>query len=65
MSQATQQQEKIVLKREKFFELEKKAAFLEELLDFVEERYLGFLMEQTEGEKNIPLAEAKKLMALR
>ena len=42
--------------------LEKKALFLKELLSFVEDKALGFLMEDVEQEKNISLAEAKKLL---
>ena len=40
-------------------DLEKKATFLKELLSFVEDKALGFLMEKTEEEDNIPLSEAK------
>jgi len=42
--------------------LEKKAMFLKELLSFVEDKALGFLMETTEKEKNISLSEAEKLL---
>jgi len=43
-------------------DLEKKATFLKELLSFVEDKALGFLMEKTEEENNISLSEAKKLL---
>jgi len=42
--------------------LERKAIFLKELLSFVEDKALGFLMETTEKEKNISLSEAKRLL---
>lgn len=42
--------------------LEKKAMFLKELLSFVEDKALGFLMEDVEKEKNISLPDAKKLL---
>lgn len=43
--------------------LEKKAAFLDELVSFFEDRAFGSLMEQTEPESDISLEEAKELMA--
>lgn len=39
-----------------------KAAILDDLLDFIEDKYLGFLMSATEKEDNIPLAKAKKML---
>lgn len=41
--------------------LKKKAAFLDELLFFIEERVFGYLMEETEAEKSLSLSQAKKL----
>jgi len=43
--------------------LKRKAMFLEELLSFVEDKALGFLMNETEKEENIPLKQAKKLLS--
>lgn len=42
--------------------LEKKAMFLKELLSFVEDKALGFLMSETEREENISLNRAKELL---
>lgn len=39
--------------------LRRKAAFLDEILNFIEEKSLGYLMEETEKEKNISLNKAK------
>ncbi len=39
-----------------------KAGLFDELVDFLEEKVFGELMRATEGEPNIPLAEAKKLL---
>jgi len=43
--------------------LKRKAMFLEELLSFVEDKALGFLMDETEKEENIPLKQAKELLS--
>ena len=40
--------------------LHRKAAFLDEILNFIEEKSLGYLMEETEKEINIPFQKAKK-----
>jgi len=42
--------------------LEKKAMFLKELLSFVEDKALGFLMSDTEKEENISLNRAGELL---
>ena len=44
-------------------ELEKKAAILDDLVEFIEEKYFGFLLKDTENEKNISLAKAKELLS--
>lgn len=44
-------------------ELQMKAALLDELLELIEEKHLGRLMERTEAEKQIPLKKAEKLLA--
>lgn len=53
---------KIEVEQKKLEQLERKASFLEELLSLIEDKYLGFLMEETEEEESIPLSEAKKLL---
>lgn len=42
--------------------LRAKAAILDELIELIEEKYLGYLMKTTEKEKNIPLSKAKRLL---
>lgn len=42
--------------------LRTKAAILDELVEFIEDKYFGYLMSTTEKEKNISLAEGKKLL---
>ncbi len=42
--------------------LEIKAGILDELLELLEDKYLGYLMSLTEKEKNAPLKEAEKLL---
>ncbi len=52
-------------KNKKEFEIERlktKAAVLDELMEFIEDKYLGLLMQKTEKEKNTPLARAKKML---
>lgn len=53
---------KILLDKNYVKDLEKKASFLEEILEIIEEKILGYLMETAEKEKNIPLTEVKKLL---
>lgn len=48
--------------RKSAFSLEQKAAFLDELLSFIEDKVFGFLMEQTESEENLTINKAKKLL---
>ena len=54
-----------LIKTQKSADIERfktKAAILDELLELIEDKYLGFLMSATEKEKNIPLEKAKKLL---
>ena len=44
-------------------ELKIKAALFDELIEFIEDKSLGYLMKLTEKEKNIPKKEAKKLLS--
>lgn len=58
----TEEKEKMVVDKDYVKNLKKKAVFLDELLSFVEDKYLGYLMEETEKEENISLSEAKKIL---
>ena len=44
--------------------LKKKAAILDDLVEFIEDRYLGLLMQKTEKEKNLSLSETKKMLRI-
>jgi hypothetical protein len=48
--------------KKKLEELKVKASILDELVELIEDRYLGYLMKLTEKEKNITLKKAKKLL---
>ena len=52
--------EKVVLDKEYLKNLERKASFFDEFLNLVEDKSLGSLMEEAEGEESIPLSEAEK-----
>ncbi|OGZ66134.1 MAG: hypothetical protein A3C58_00675 [Candidatus Staskawiczbacteria bacterium RIFCSPHIGHO2_02_FULL_34_10] len=54
------QRGQIVIDREYLKQLQRKALLFEEVLSFFEDKYFGFLMEETEKEETIPLAQAKK-----
>jgi len=54
------QKEQVILDKDYLEELQKKASLFEEILSFLEDKYLGFLMKKTEKETNIPLHKAKK-----
>ena len=43
--------------------LKRKAFLFEEILSFLEDEGLGFLMEKTEKEKNIPLTKARRMLS--
>jgi len=62
MARTSVKNNKVCLDKGYVESLEKKASFLEELLVFVEDKYLGDLMEKTEEEENIPLPEAKRIL---
>jgi len=55
MDKIKKQNEKVVLDKSYLESIEKKAFFLDEFLSFIEDKYLGDLMEETEREKNISL----------
>lgn len=42
--------------------IEAKAAFLDEILSFIEDKSLGHLMEATENEADISLSEARRFI---
>ena len=48
--------------QKKLEELKIKASILDELVELIEDRYLGYLMKQTEKEENISFKKAKKLL---
>ena len=50
-------------KGESELELRVKAELLDELVDLIEEKMLGYLMKTSEKEKNIPLSKAKNLLS--
>jgi len=54
------QKEKILLDKKYVEALKRKASLFEEILAFVEDKYLGSLMEKTEQEENIPFSKAKR-----
>ncbi len=43
-------------------EFQMKAEILDELVELIEDKYLGSLMRLTEKEKNIPLKKARQLL---
>ena len=58
----TGDKQKVVLDKEQFASLKQKAAFLDELLSFIEDKNFGSLMQDTEKEKDISLPEAEKIL---
>jgi len=43
-------------------QLRAKAAILDELIEVIEDKYFGHLMNLAEKEKSVPLSKAKKLL---
>jgi len=63
MTTTTISRKKIMIEQETNIEqIKKKAAFWDEFMEFVEDKFLGNLMESTEKEKNVSLAKAKKML---
>ena len=56
------QKEQVVLDKQYLEELKRKASLFEEILSFLEDECLGYLMEKTEKEENISLSKAKKIL---
>jgi hypothetical protein len=52
----------VVLDSRSFLALQQKAIFLGEILDFIEDKALGYLMKEVGGEEKIPLKEAQKMI---
>lgn len=55
-------EKKVTLTKKEARKLQAKAALLDELLELIEDKYLGRLMSLTEKEENIPLSHAKLLL---
>lgn len=53
----------IKTKRDTELDFRAKAAILDELVELIEEKLLGYLMKAVEKEKNIPLSKAKKIFS--
>lgn len=62
MDRTKEQNQKVLLDRSYLRNIERKAFFLDEFLSFIEDKCFGYLMEETEGEENISLSEAKKIL---
>ena len=50
------------LKNSEIQKLRTKAALLDELLELIEDKYLGQMMQKSEKEKGIPFMKAKRLL---
>lgn len=59
----TAEKKQLILDREYIEELKRKAFLFEEILSFLEDEYLGYLMKKTEKEENIPFSKAKKILS--
>ena len=62
MNNSTKQDKKVLMDRSRAEDLERKALFLEEILDVIEDKYLGHLMEKAENDEDISFPDAEKLM---
>jgi len=62
MLETKQKNKKVVLDRESWENLKRKASFLDEILDIIEDKYLGYLMEKVESDEDVSFSEAEKLM---
>jgi len=62
MNKAIKQKEKVRVDKNYLEDLKRKTSFLEDLLVFIEDRYLGFLMKKTEKEENISLSRVGKYL---
>ena len=59
MLTATRTREKKEINKKEIERLQTKAAILDDLMEFIEDKYLGQLMSITEKEPNISLKKAK------
>lgn len=56
--------EKKEINKKEIEQLQTKAAILDDLVEFIEDKYLGYLMVTTEKELNISLKKAKTMLHL-
>lgn len=59
MSTATREK---IIGKEEIEQLQTKAAILDDIMEFIEDKYLGHLMRITEKEPNIALKKAKTML---
>jgi len=52
------------IKEEEIYQLKLKAAIFDELIEVLEDKYLGHFMSVVENERNIPLSKSKKMMSI-
>ncbi len=62
MNTLTITQKKEIQPKNDIEQLKIKAIFWDEFMEFVEDKYFGYLMGLTEKEKNIPLLKARKML---
>jgi len=58
----TATKEKKITNKEEIEQLQTKAAILDDLVEFIEDKYLGHLMRIVEKEPNISLKKAKTML---
>jgi len=58
----TATKEKKIINKEEIEQLQTKAAILDDLVEFIEDKYLGHLMRIVEKEPNISLKKAKTML---
>ena len=55
-------EQKITIGKKQFLGLKQKAMLLDEVVSFIEDKQLGYLMKETEKEENISLEQTKELL---
>ena len=58
----TATKEKKIINKEEIEQLQTKAAILDDLVEFIEDKYLGHLMRIVEKEPNISLKKARTML---
>jgi hypothetical protein len=53
---------KNLIKKREIKQLQIKAALFDELIIFLEDKFLGYLMESVEKERNLSISRAKRMM---